>query len=198
MTDNAINPTDSGFDALAEKKRLALLKEFGLSSDLQEAPDRAPLIRTGVVLGCLALFVAALFFPAVTYIRPGNLVSTFPTWALLAGGWAFVPSIFDGNLWAVGWLANVALLGVVIELSVQQERGATIAGAFAVVFAAMSFTLDTIPLNNNGPPFPVASFEPGLYLWQGAMVLGLAGSALLWWLDSSLAEPGMEPASPWQ
>ena len=53
--------------------------------------------------------------------------------------------MFLGELWAVGWLANVMLLGVVIELSVQQEKWATMTAGFGVVFAALSMLVDTCP-----------------------------------------------------
>jgi hypothetical protein len=174
---------DSPLDPIADKKRQALLKEFGLTTDLQEAPDPAPAARTLVILGCIALFVASLFFPAITYLRPGMANGELPTWGLLLAGWAFIPGLFLGELWGVGWLANVALVGVIIELSVKQEKWATMTAAFGALFAGLACLIDSVPLNNNGPPFPIESFEVGFYLWQGTMLLALGGSAFLWWLD---------------
>jgi len=183
-------------DPAAEKKRRALLKEFGLSTELEEAPDRLVAIRLLVLLGCVTLFVAAMFFPVMTYVRGANLTSTFPTWVFVLLGWAFVPQVFEGSLWACAWLANVTLVGVMIELGVRQERWAVIAAALGVVFAALGLTLEAVPINGNGPAFPVASFEPGLYLWQAAMVLAFAGSSLLWWLDDSVGGAAGEETEP--
>lgn len=188
---------DVAFDSAAEKKRQALLKEFGLNSNLQEAKDPAPAIRALVLLGCLALFVTSLFYPAITYVRPGMPDGVLPTWGLLAIGWAFIPRLLVGDLWAVGWLANAMLVGVIIELTVQQEKWATTTAAFGVVFAALALLIDRIPIGN-GPPNPVASFEIGFFLWQGSMLLALAGSALLWWLDvAAQGPPTLEEAVDW-
>jgi hypothetical protein len=70
--------------------------------------------------------------------------------------------------------------------------------AFGVLFGAVSFLVDGVPLNKNGPPFPIVSFELGFYLWQGSMLLGLVGSALLWWLDlEANRAPVHEEATAW-
>ncbi len=195
MTTDVTHPGDPGFDPVAEKKRQALLKEFGLTSELEEAPDPAPAARTLVILGCVALFITSLFFPAITYIRPGQPNGVLPTWGLLLAGWAFIPALFLGELWGVGWLANVALVGVIIELSVKQEKCATMTAAFGALFAGLACLIESLPLNNNGPPFPVESFEVGFYLWQGTMLLALGGSAFLWCLDVlASASPALEEA----
>jgi len=198
MTDDFVKQIEDQPDSAAEKKRQALLKEFGLNNDLEEAKDPVPVIRVLVLLGILGLFCASLFFPAVTYARPNQANGVLPTWGLLLAGWAFIPALFVGELWAIGWLANLMLVGVVIELSVQQEKWATMTAAFGVLFAAVSFLVDGVPLNNNGPPFPIVSFELGFYLWQGSMLLGLAGAALLWWLDlEANRAPVLEEAAAW-
>jgi hypothetical protein len=185
-------------DTAAEKKRQALLKEFGLNADLQEAPDPAPAVRALVLVGIVALFVAAMFFPAVTFARPGQPNGVLPTWGLLLTGWALVPAVFLGELWAVGWLANVMLLGVVIELSVQQEKWATMTAGFGVVFAALSMLVDTVQLDNKGPAFQIVAFEPGYFLWQASMLVALVGSAAMWWIDATANEAsGVQEAAAW-
>lgn len=190
---------DGLINAAAERKRQALLKEFGLNAELEEARDPAPAIRVLVVLGCVALVAISLMSPAITYVRPGMPDGVLPTWGLLVAGWVFVPALFSGELWAVGWLANVTLVGVIIELTVHQEKWATLTAAVGVVFAGLALLIDSVPLNNNGPPFPVASFEIGFFLWEAAMLLGFVGSVLLWWLDvAAQGPPVLEEARDWQ
>lgn len=185
MTDYFVEGIEGELDPAAEKKRQALLKEFGLNTDLQEATDPAPAVRAIVLLGIAGLFIASLFFPAVTFARPGQPNGVLPTWGLLVSGWA--------------WFANLMLVGVFIELSVKQERWATMTAACGVLFAALTFLMDTVPpIKNNGPPFQVVSFELGFYLWQGSMLLGLVGSAVMWWLDvEANRAPVLEEAAAW-
>jgi hypothetical protein len=198
MTDDYVKRIEAEPDPVAEKRRQALLKEFGLNADLKEAMDPVPAIRAIVLLGILGLFCTSLFLPAMTYARPNQADGVLPMWALLVAGWAFIPPLFLGELWGIGWLANLMLVGVIIELSVQQERWATMTAVFGVLFAAVSFLVESIPLNNNGPPFPIVSFELGFYLWQGSMLLGLVGSAILWWLDTEANRaPVLEEAATW-
>jgi hypothetical protein len=179
-----MKPINHFVDPVAEMKRQALLKEFGLNTDLQEAVDPAPAVRAVVLLGIAGLFIASMFFPAATFARPGQPNGVLPTWGLLASGWA--------------WFANLMLVGVFIELGVKQERWATTTAAFGVLLAALCFLMDTVPVNNNGPPFPIVSFEIGFYLWQGSLLLGLVGSAVLWWLDAEARRtPTLEEASAW-
>lgn len=199
MTDYFVKRIEDEVDPAAEKKRQALLKEFGLNSDLQEAKDPVPAVRAIVLLGIVALFIASMFFPAVSFARPGQPDGVLPTWGFLLTGWAFIPALFVGELWAIGWLANLMLVGVVIELFFQQEKWATTTAAFGVLFAALGFLVDDVPLNNNnGAPFPIVSFELGFYLWQGSMLLGLVGAAFLWWLDvEANRAPVLGEAAAW-
>jgi hypothetical protein len=185
MTDYFVKRFEDVADPAAERKRQALLKEFGLDADFQEAVDPAPAVRAIVLLGIAGLFIASMFFPAVSFARPGQPNGLFPTWGLLVTGWAT--------------FATVMLIGVFIELSVKQERWATMTAACGVLFAALTFLLDTVPPEkNNGPPFPIVSFELGFYLWQGSMLLGLIGSAVMWWLDiEANRAPVLEEAAAW-
>jgi hypothetical protein len=177
MTDSYANSLDP-----AEKKRQALLKEFGMTPDLEEAPDPAPGLRTLVVLGCLGLGGASLFLPALTYGAPGQLPVEMPTWEMIGGGWVSIHA------------ANLALSALIIQVVMRQEVGATVAGVAGVALAGVTFLMDTVGVDKPGNRFPVLSFEIGFYLWQAAMLLGLLGSAWLWWLDRNAdAAQAVEP-----
>ena len=68
----------------------------------------------------------------------------------------------------------------------RQEAGATAAGVAGVAVSGVTFLMDTVGGDRPGNRFPVLSFEIGFYLWQGAMLLGLLGSA--WLINLAVAE----------
>ena len=89
---------------LPPKEAAGALKEFGLNADLQEAPDPAPAVRALVLLGIVALFVAAMFFPAVTFARPASRTESCQPGGCCSPGGRWFRPCFSANCgpWA-GW-----------------------------------------------------------------------------------------------
>lgn len=137
---------------------------------------RQPQLSTVAAASCWLLFVTACCLPAFWLEgRP----EPEPAIGLLLIGWLGLFQLLDGQIDALGWLANpFFLLSTLLTLS-RSYRPALASAAVAVAFALTSFLIREMLVNEAGHTRPVVGYGPGFWLWQAAIGLCLIAPAFL-------------------
>lgn len=124
-------------------------------------PMDIKVVRRGVALIVLVLWLICLFLPAVSFAKA--------IYSYLSGAFVAVIGL------AFGWLelqfgafANPILLGLCLVLLLGRRPWVALAW-ITEVLALSSFTITNIP-DHDGPN-PISHFSSGFYVWQAAILL---------------------------
>lgn len=145
---------------------------------------RQPQLSTVAAASCWLLFVAACCLPA---FRLEGRPEPEPAIGLLLIGWLGLFQLLDGQIDALGWLANPFFLMSTLLTLARSYRPALASAAVAVAFALTSFLIREMMVNEAGHTRPVVGYGAGFWLWQAAIGLCLLAPAVLLAMQHYLA-----------
>jgi hypothetical protein len=140
---------------------------------LGRSGNRDKWFRLAVAASAGAMYVAALFLPAVAPFNPSFSNATVPGYTAFRAWVVFIewePGRLDWWVLGLAWLANPAIWAAIVLIAVGCRRAAGVAAACGV-------TLGLVPL-----PWGYSSIGglPGYWMWIGSAGLVLAASLAPW------------------
>lgn len=137
---------------------------------------RNPSPATLAAIVCWTLFIAACALPA---LRLEGRDEAWPGVSLLLLGWLGLFALLDGEVYALGWLANPLFLLATLSPLIRTRRLGLMAGLAASGLALASFTVRELTVNEAGHTRAVVGYGPGFWLWLTAIGLSALAPVIL-------------------